>query len=239
MTPQPSLPLIAPPILGSPQPQPASDDFWKDLNALNLDGFGTPAGKSFGILVDGIREGTLRKNRVIGAFGDHPSTPKPGAPGPPGDRLIPAPEARYAYYLRCQHFRRNGEQCKAPAMKGEQICHSHAVQLDAERRRQEQRHELLSRPGTGFESLAAIQRTLGEVVNSLLEGKIDCTVAGRLMVEIQVAIRLAERKNHKGHEGTQREEGRSDWYCIAHGSRLAAAELMPPALPFASSGAGP
>src|SRR5262245_30425199 len=44
------------------------------------------------------------------------------------------PEARYAYYRRCQQFRRNGEQCKAPAMKGEDICHRHAEQADTERR---------------------------------------------------------------------------------------------------------
>jgi hypothetical protein len=41
-----------------------------------------------------------------------------------------APEARYAYYRRCQQYRRNGEQCKAPAMKGEHICHRHAEQAD-------------------------------------------------------------------------------------------------------------
>ena len=45
------------------------------------------------------------------------------------------PEARYAYYRRCQVFRRNGEQCKAPAEKGAQICHLHASQKAMELRR--------------------------------------------------------------------------------------------------------
>ena len=39
--------------------------------------------------------------------------------------VIRVPEARYAYYRRCQEFRRNGEQCKAPAEKDAQICHAH------------------------------------------------------------------------------------------------------------------
>jgi hypothetical protein len=38
------------------------------------------------------------------------------------------PGARHSYYRRCQLFRRNGEQCKAPAEKGAHICHAHAAQ---------------------------------------------------------------------------------------------------------------
>ena len=42
-------------------------------------------------------------------------------------------EERYAYYRRCQVFRKNGQQCKAPAVKGEELCHKHQDQLDAGR----------------------------------------------------------------------------------------------------------
>lgn len=38
-------------------------------------------------------------------------------------------EARYAYYRRCQVFRKGGAQCKAPAEKGSHICYAHAGQL--------------------------------------------------------------------------------------------------------------
>jgi hypothetical protein len=100
------------------------------------------------------------------------------------------PEARYAYYRRCQQFRRNGEQCKAPAMKGEHICHRHAEQGDTERRRKAQRRELLSRPGAGLGSFRAIQRTISELAEAILADSIDRKAAGRLMVDIQVAIRL-------------------------------------------------
>jgi ethanolamine ammonia-lyase large subunit len=55
------------------------------------------ANESFGVSLSMLREGRERvldhhqrrgENRVIGRSGDHPSTPKPGAPGTPGDRVI-------------------------------------------------------------------------------------------------------------------------------------------------------
>jgi len=54
------------------------------------------------------------------------------------------PEARYAYYRRCQVFRRNGEQCKAPAEKGSYICHAHAGQLAMAVRRERERRAVLA-----------------------------------------------------------------------------------------------
>src|SRR6266852_6928854 len=54
------------------------------------------------------------------------------------------PEARYAYYRRCQVFRRGGEQCKAPAEKGALICHSHAGQLALAVRRERERQAVLA-----------------------------------------------------------------------------------------------
>jgi hypothetical protein len=75
-------------------------------------------------------------------------------------------------------------------MKGEHICHQHAQQADNNRRREQQRRELLSRPGLGFESFDAIQRTIGTVVNALLAGEIDHKVAARVMMQVQIAIRL-------------------------------------------------
>ena len=50
----------------------------------------------------------------------------------------PIPEERYGYYRRCQRFRRNGQQCKAPAMKDADRCYKHQAQADIERRRREQ-----------------------------------------------------------------------------------------------------
>jgi hypothetical protein len=37
-------------------------------------------------------------------------------------------ESRYDYYRRCQALRTNGPQCKAPAMKDQNICRKHVEQ---------------------------------------------------------------------------------------------------------------
>ncbi len=103
------------------------------------------------------------------------------------------PELHYAYYRRCWQFRKNGEQCKAPALKGEQICHQHAGQAATEYRRKQQRRELLSKPGLGFGDFSAIQRTIAEVAHALIEDRIDCKTAGRLAVELQSASAILWR----------------------------------------------
>ncbi len=177
-------------LSGLPQPTPISGGFKPNSPRFDMNLLGMPALKSFAMLVG------------VGGRG-YPATRSPELPKsgncqdwkPPIDercsREAPkVPEARYAYYRRCQRFRHNGEQCKAPAMKGEQICHRHAEQADNERRRQEQRRELLSRPGVGFGSFDAIQRTLSELAQSVFAGTIDHKVAGRLIVDILNAIRL-------------------------------------------------
>src|SRR5258708_18270886 len=100
-------------------------------------------------------------------------------------------EARYAYYRRCRHFRRNGQQCKAPAVKGQPICHKHAEQATTEDRRARQRRELLARPGLGFGDFKAVQRTISAVMQALLDGSMDTKTAGRLIIEIQTASKAA------------------------------------------------
>jgi hypothetical protein len=119
------------------------------------------------------------------------------------------PEARYAYYSRCQQFRRNGEQCKAPAMKGEAICYRHDEQAAAEERRARQRRELLATPGLGFGDFRAVQRTISATVQALLDGRMDSKTAGQMIVELQTASQLLWQHhllNHRGHKGTRRKE---------------------------------
>src|ERR1051325_2464068 len=71
------------------------------------------------------------------------------------------PEARYSYYRRCQLFRRNGEQCKAPAEKGATICHAHATQQAMAFRRDLERRIVLA------EAVAQMRR----------RGKLECEIA--------------------------------------------------------------
>jgi hypothetical protein len=90
-------------------------------------------------------------------------------------------EARYGYYRRCQRFRRNGEQCKAPAMKDAEVCYKHQGQADVERRRQAQ----YTLPPLA--DLATVQRAIGEVAQALLQDRIDEDYAGELLHKLEEA----------------------------------------------------
>ena len=114
------------------------------------------------------------------------------------------PEARYAYYRRCQVFCRNGEQCKAPAKKGAQICHAHAGQQATAFRRDLERRIVLAeavaemrRQGNAECEMAnllmdfkGIQVTLAVVSRAIIAGRIDCKTAGRLLMGLQMASKL-------------------------------------------------
>jgi hypothetical protein len=127
-------------------------------------------------------------------------------------RNMKKPEARYAYYRRCQEFRRNGEQCKAPAEKGEQICHAHAGQRAMALRRERERRAVLAeavavmrRKGhlqcemaDLFTSFNGIQVTLGVMAQALIDGRIDCKTAGRLVVNLQTMSKLLRMLDRRG-----------------------------------------
>jgi len=127
------------------------------------------------------------------------------------------PEARYAYHRRCQVFRRNGEQCKAPAEKGALICHAHAGQLAMAVRRERERRAVLAEavaemrrrgkpecePVDLFMDFKGIQITLAKMAQALIDGRIDCKTAGRLVVQLQMASKMLWAY-HRGHREAQR-----------------------------------
>ena len=114
------------------------------------------------------------------------------------------PQARYGYYRRCQVFRRNGEQCKAPAEKGSHICYAHAGQQAMALRRDLERRVVLAeavaemrRKGhteCELENLLmdfkGIQVTLAVMSRAIIGGRIDCKTAGRLIVHLQTISKL-------------------------------------------------
>jgi hypothetical protein len=114
------------------------------------------------------------------------------------------PVERYAYYRRCQEFRRNGEQCKAPAEKDAHICHAHAsqramaVRLERERRAvlAEAVEQMRTRGKPEFEmadlfmDFKSIQVTIAVMAQALIDARIDCKTAGRLAVELQGMSKL-------------------------------------------------
>lgn len=90
-------------------------------------------------------------------------------------------EERYGYYRRCQRFRRNGQQCKAPAMKDTDRCYKHQEQADVERRRRAQ----YTLPP--LVDLKTVQREIGNVAQALLEDRIDEDYAGELLQKLESA----------------------------------------------------
>ena len=93
-------------------------------------------------------------------------------------------EARYGYYRRCQRFRKNGQQCKAPAMKGEPLCHQHAQEAEMELRRQTMRQSFVLPP---LRDMKTIQRQLGEVAKAIIEDRIDDDYAVELLAQLERA----------------------------------------------------
>src|SRR6478672_4881603 len=85
------------------------------------------------------------------------------------------PEARYAYYRRCQVFRKGGAQCKAPAEKGSQICYAHAGQLAMAVRRERERRAVLA------EAVAQMRK----------RGRPDCEMADLFMDFKGINVTLA------------------------------------------------
>ena len=129
------------------------------------------------------------------------------------------PEARYSYYRRCQVFRRNGEQCKAPAEKGSHICYAHAGQLAIAVRRERERRAVLTeavaemrrrgRPECEmadlFMDFKGINVTLAVMARALIAGRINCKTAGQMVVHLQTISKLLWLY-HREHRGTQRDK---------------------------------
>src|SRR6266849_4942517 len=90
-------------------------------------------------------------------------------------------EERHGYYRRCQRFRKNGQQCKAPAMKDADRCYKHQEQADIERRRREQ----FTLPP--LVDLKTVQREIGNVALALIQDRIDEDYAGELLQELERA----------------------------------------------------
>jgi hypothetical protein len=142
------------------------------------------------------------------------------------------PEARYAYYRRCQIFRKGGAQCKAPAEKGSHICHAHAGQLAMAVRRQRDLRAVLEeavaqmrrrgRPECEmadlFMDFKGINMTLAVMAQAVIAGRIDCKTAGRLLVQLQTVSKLLRVIHRKGREG--RKENRISPQIYADERRL-------------------
>ncbi len=118
----------------------------------------------------------------------------------PRNQKMPMPEARYAYYRRCQEVRWNGEQCKAPAEKGARICHAHAGQRAMAERRGVERRAVLAAAAAKMRcsmadlltSFNGIQVTIATAAQALIASRLDCKTARRLLWDLQRMAKLLE-----------------------------------------------
>lgn len=110
-------------------------------------------------------------------------------------------EPRYAHYRRCQQFRENGRQCKAPALKGEDLCYMHHAQAEAARKLQEFRRAF-GLPRT-WDHRPLVLRAIGAAMQALLDGRIDRKAAGRAMIELQAAMSIAVPENETQRANTE------------------------------------
>ena len=168
-----------------------------------------------------------------------------------GDRIAARmPEARYSYYRRCQVFRRNGEQCKAPAETGSLICHAHAGQLATAVRRERERRAVLveavaemRRRGNPecemadlFTDFKGINVTLAAMARALINGRIDCKTAGQMVMHLQTCSKLLwqihRRKTSTTEARRHREDQKLPQICADERRLNLRAEERPKALPL-------
>jgi hypothetical protein len=107
--------------------------------------------------------------------------------------LVPVLQDWYAYYRRCSQLRRDGQQCKGPAMKGETVCYSHFNQAELQRFRERQRLEILGALGRLAGTRNEAGRALNNVIAAFSAGRIDAKTAGKMLREIQIVISAAKR----------------------------------------------
>jgi hypothetical protein len=160
------------------------------------------------------------------------------------------PEARYAYYRRCQVFCRNGEQCKAPAETGSPICHAHAGQLAMAVRRERERRAVLVEAVAEmrkrgmpecemadlFTDFKGIQVTLAAMARALINGRIDCKTAGQMVVHLQMCSKLLwqihRRKTSTTESRRHREDQKLPQICADERRLTLRAEERPKTLPL-------
>src|SRR5258708_8342664 len=163
------------------QINPILPQFWADFDAFEASFLGMTEAKSFAILVgQGAGVGV---DLVVGCTSNLEMEKPKQLNFMQSHKVLqiateqPIPQACYAYYRRCQQSRKNGQQCKAPAVKGETICHQHAQQAATEDRRTRQRCELLSRSGLGLGDFNSVQRTISAMMQAILNDSIDLKTA--------------------------------------------------------------
>jgi hypothetical protein len=95
--------------------------------------------------------------------------------------------SRFCYRL-CQHIKTNGVQCQSPALRDTNFCYFHGAM-----NRQRRQSDPFLLPA--LEDANAIQIAVQEVIEALLEKRIDNKRAGLLLYALQIASANLKRVN--------------------------------------------
>lgn len=111
-------------------------------------------------------------------------------------------EAQYDYYRRCRAQKLSGEQCKAPAMKGHDICRKHAEHREKALLAEGQRRDFAARASANQDGKDAtvilgdaksLQGTIRDLMQAMLDGRLDEDVAGAMLDELALRHGLLTR----------------------------------------------
>jgi hypothetical protein len=86
-------------------------------------------------------------------------------------------------YATCNHLKEDGVYCGSPALAGRNYCYFHLARRALAHRRGQPYRPYLPM----FENMHAIQATLHDVLESLVEGRLDTKAAGLLLYGLQQA----------------------------------------------------
>ncbi len=92
-------------------------------------------------------------------------------------------------FTECRHILPTGRKCKSPAMRNHAFCYFHSGVRRYPATRSSSRQKPFCLPS--LENISSIQRALTDVLNALMQGRINRRWAGLCLHGIQVAIPFA------------------------------------------------
>ena len=90
--------------------------------------------------------------------------------------------------LICQHVKRDGVKCGSPAMREKRYCFFHQPERQREARRRAEHERQRWFESVDLNDAKAVQRTLREVVERLLAGRISRTKAAEIIGRLRATL---------------------------------------------------
>jgi hypothetical protein len=139
-------------------------------------------------------------------------------------------QSRFCYRL-CRHLKTNGVQCQSPALRDTNFCYFHGAMS-----RQRRKSDPFLLPA--LEDANAVQIAVQEVIEALLEKRIDNKRAGLLLYALQIASANLKRVNFEPYTLRDRAIREHDRRYYAELEKQSAADARKPVQPASPQGVG-